>query len=250
MSRRVLGRPATGDTLAAVPDNLQTGRSGSLSPVTTTSRRDAVMREIRRAIVVGTFSPGEKLTENSLAASLDVSRPTMREAVAQLAQDGLLVQEPYRGLRVADLNPLAIMEMARTRVALDMLAAEEILADESGRRLDLVRQAWSTYTRLPLDADPLDAHEAHVAFHRNLWAASENSMLLRLWPVTEAHLTIVLAYDQVTRHDPRRAHDVHERIVRALEARDLRKVRAAVVAHTVDSAQEIADAVARESAAS
>jgi DNA-binding GntR family transcriptional regulator len=243
--------PGDGDTLRVVSDDLRTSRSGSLSPVTTTSRRDAVMHEIRRAIVMGNLSPGQKLTENSLAASLNVSRPTMREAVAQLAQDGLLVQEPYRGLRVADLNPVAIMEMARTRVALDMLAAEEILADSTGHRLDLVQQAWTTYRRVPLDTDPLEAHEAHVAFHRNLWAASENSMLLRLWPVTEAHLTIVLAYDQATRHDPRRAHDVHERIVRALQGGDLHEVRAALVAHTVDSAQVIADSVARaQSAAS
>jgi DNA-binding GntR family transcriptional regulator len=243
--------PGDGDTLRVVSDDLRTSRSGSLSPVTTTSRRDAVMHEIRRAIVMGNLSPGQKLTENSLAASLNVSRPTMREAVAQLAQDGLLVQEPYRGLRVADLNPVAIMEMARTRVALDMLAAEEILADSTGHRLDLVQQAWTTYRRVPLDTDPLEAHEAHVAFHRNLWAASENSMLLRLWPVTEAHLTIMLAYDQATRHDPRRAHDVHERIVRALQGGDLHEVRAALVAHTVDSAQVIADSVARaQSAAS
>jgi DNA-binding GntR family transcriptional regulator len=198
------------------------------------------MTEIRRAIVLGTFSPGEKLTENSLAASLNVSRPTMREAVAQLAQDGLLVQEPYRGLRVADLNPVAVMDIARTRVALDMLAAEEILADPTGHRLDLVRRAWADYEQLPLNADPIQAHEAHVAFHRNLWVASENSLLLRLWPVTEAHLTIVLAQDQATRDDPKRAHEVHERLVDAILAGDLRKVRRALIVHTIDSARELA----------
>jgi DNA-binding GntR family transcriptional regulator len=121
-----------------------------------------------------------------------------------------------------------------------MLAAEEILADSSGRRLDLVRQAWTEYDRLPLDAGPIEAHDAHVRFHRQLWVASENVMLLRLWPVTEAHLTILLAHDQVTRDDPRRAHDVHERMVTAILGGDLTEIRAAVVAHTVDSAQEIA----------
>jgi DNA-binding GntR family transcriptional regulator len=231
-----------------VPDNQQ-ARSSALTPVITTSRRDAVMAEIRRAIVLGTFSPGEKLTENSLAASLSVSRPTMREAVAQLSQDGLLIQEPYRGLRVADLDPVAIMDIARTRVALDMLAAEEILADKTGHRLDLVRQAWAAYDTLPLDAEPLQAHDAHVAFHRNLWVASENTLLLRLWPVTEAHLTIVLAHDQATRDDPRRAHEVHERLVDAILDGDLKKVRKALVAHTIDSAAELAAQLKRTSSA-
>jgi DNA-binding GntR family transcriptional regulator len=124
--------------------------------VATISRRDGVMNEIRRAIILGALKPGEKLTENRLSTALNVSRPTMREALAQLSQEGLLVQEPYRGLRVADLDAGAIMDIARTRVALDMLAVEGILADPTDRRLDLVRQAWEEYDRLPFDADPVE----------------------------------------------------------------------------------------------
>ncbi|MFT4164865.1 MAG: GntR family transcriptional regulator [Microlunatus sp.] len=210
-----------------------------LSPVASVSRRDAVMNEIRRAIVLGALKPGEKLTENRLSASLSVSRPTMREALTQLAQEGLLIQEPYRGLRVADLDAKAIIDIAHTRVALDMLAAEAIMADASGQRLQIVRDAWDDYNRLPIDADPVTAHESHITFHRRIWEASENSLLIRLWPVTEAHLTIALAQDQATRHDPRRAHDVHERIVDALVGGDLDQVGAALVAHTIDSAEEL-----------
>ncbi len=215
--------------------------ASGLVPVATISRRDGVMNEIRRAIILGTLKPGEKLTENRLSAALNVSRPTMREALAQLSQEGLLVQEPYRGLRVADLDAGAILDIARTRVALDMLAVEDILADPTDRRLDLVRQAWEDYDRLPFDADPVEAHEAHVAFHRRIWAASENTLLIRLWPVTEAHLTIVLAQDQATRDDPRRAHDVHKLLVDAIFSRDLDRVHAAQIAHTMDGARELVE---------
>jgi len=219
-----------------------------LAPVSSISRRDGVMNEIRRAIILGTIKPGEKLTENKLSAALNVSRPTMREALAQLSQEGLLVQEPYRGLRVADLDANAILDIARTRVALDMLAVEGILADPTGHRLDWVRKAWEEYDRLPFDADPVVAHESHVAFHRRIWAASENTLLIRLWPVTEAHLTIVLAQDQATRDDPRRAHDVHKLLVDAIFSRDLDQVHAALIAHTMDSAEELVG-ILRETAA-
>jgi DNA-binding GntR family transcriptional regulator len=207
-----------------------------LAPISSISRRDGVMTEIRRAVVVGTLKPGEKLTENRLAAALNVSRPTIREALTQLAQEGLLVQEPYRGLRVADLDAGAIMDVARTRVALDMLAVEGILDDPSGRRLARVQAAWDEYERLPFDADPFEAHEAHIAFHRAIWAASENTLLVRLWPVTEAHITILLAQDQATRNDPRRAHDVHKLLVDAIVSRDLDRVHQALIVHTMDSA--------------
>jgi DNA-binding GntR family transcriptional regulator len=197
------------------------------------------MHEIRRAIVLGTLKPGEKLTESRLAAALNVSRPTIREALTQLAQEGLLIQEPYRGLRVADLDPNAIMDIARARVALDMLAVEEILSDPTDRRLERVRAAWNELDRLSLDADPVEAQEAHAAFHRAIWAASENTLLIRLQPVTEAHITIVIAQDQAIRDNPRRAHDEHKRLAEAIFSRDLDEVRKALTVHTIDSAKEL-----------
>lgn len=215
------------------------GAAPALSPVASVSKRDAVINEIRRAIVLGNLTPGEKITESRLSLLLRVSRPTIREAINQLAQEGLLVQAPYSGMRVADLEPQAILDIARTRVALDMLAVTDILADPSGRRLELVQEAWLEFDRLADDADPLEAHEAHIGFHRRIWQASENRLLVRLWPVTEAHLTIALASDQATRADPRRAHTVHERLVEAILSGDLDAVHAALLRHTMDSAEEL-----------
>lgn len=211
----------------------------TLAPVQSMSRRDSAITAIRRGIVAGTLRPGEKLTENQLSTSLNVSRPTMREALAQLAQEGLLVQEPYRGLRVADVDPTMIMDAARTRMALDTLAIGDILADSTGSRMEQVEAAWREYDRLPMDADAIEAHEAHVAFHRRIWEASHNSMLIRLWPVTEAQLTILLAHDQRTRHDPRRAHDVHEAIIVAMRTGETDRIQEALEVHTMASAREL-----------
>jgi DNA-binding GntR family transcriptional regulator len=210
-----------------------------MSPVASVSRRDGVINEIRRAVIRGTIKPGEKLTEVQLSEWLNVSRPTVREALNQMAQEGLLVQEPYRGLRVATLDSATIMDLANTRMALDMLAASAIVEDSSGRRLDKVEQSWAEYSQVEMDPDPVVRHESHVAFHRSLWAASENAMLLRLWPVTEAHLTIILAQDQAARADPVRAHRVHEKLVQAIRTKDLKVIRKAFMEHTMRSAKEL-----------
>jgi DNA-binding GntR family transcriptional regulator len=210
-----------------------------MSPVASVSRRDGVINEIRRAVVLGTIKPGEKLTEVQLSEWMNVSRPTVREALNQMAQEGLLVQEPYRGLRVATLDSAAIMDLANTRMALDMLAATAIVQDESGRRLRMVEESWAEYSRVEMDPDPIIRHESHVAFHRKLWAASENELLLRLWPVTEAHLTIILAQDQAARADPVRAHRVHEKLVDAIRTRDLKVIEKAFAEHTIRSAEEL-----------
>src|SRR5690242_612850 len=122
--------PATADSARATPSG-----GAALLPVASTTRRDGVIAEIKRGIVLGTLQPGEKLTEAQLSSSLSVSRPTVREALNQLAQEGLIVQEPYRGLRVASLDAKALVDIAEARVAIDMQAMTAILADASGRRL-------------------------------------------------------------------------------------------------------------------
>ena len=211
----------------------------ALAPVASVSRREAVVAQIRRGIVVGALRPGDKLTELSLAADLQVSRATVREALGQLAREGLVVSEPYRGLRVADLDAAALRDLARTRAALDVLAAEGILADPTGVRLDAVRRAWRTFEATAFDDDPVVRHEGHLAFHRAVWSAAENVVLDQLWPVIEAHMTIALAQDQAVRHDPERSHRLHRALLDALESGDEARVEATFREHTITSADEL-----------
>ena len=211
----------------------------ALAPVASISRREAVVAQIRRGIVVGALCPGDKLTELALAADLQVSRATVREALGQLAREGLVVSEPYRGLRVADLDVAALRDLARTRVALDALAAGAILADGSGRRLRTVQRAWSAFETTAFDADPVVRHDGHLAFHRAIWSAAENVVLDQLWPVISAHMTIALAQDQAARHDPERSHRLHRALVDALQSGDEARVAATFREHTITSADEL-----------
>jgi DNA-binding GntR family transcriptional regulator len=218
--------------------------TGRLRMAAATPQRGAVVTHIRRAVVLGTLRPGDKLREVALAAELGVSRPTLREALNLLVQDGLLVQEPYRGFSVTRLEPDAVRDLARTRVPLDLIAVDAILQDTTGTRLDRVRDAWTEFDRLSRHPDPLVQHDAHVAFHHALWAASDNTMLLRLWPVTEALVTIALAQDQATRADPRRAHDIHHRLFDAILGGDRSTIEEQLHRHTIEGAQEFLDTLA------
>jgi DNA-binding GntR family transcriptional regulator len=215
------------------------GLRPALAPVASVSRREAVLAQIRRGIVVGALRPGDKLTELALAADLRVSRATVREALGQLAREGLVISEPYRGLRVADLDEPALRDLARTRAALDVLAAQGILADPSGRRLAAVRAAFVQFEATAFDDDPVVRNEGHLAFHRALWAAAQNVVLDQLWPVISAHMTIALAQDQAVRHDPERSHRLHRELVDALEGGDATTVERTFRAHTITSTDEL-----------
>ena len=210
-----------------------------LEPVSSITRREAVITEIRRGIVLGALRPGEKLTEVALAASLQVSRATVREALGQLGREGLLTFEPYRGLRVAELDAAALRDLAATRVALDRMAIQAILADPTGRRMAALTTAWTVFEAQIFDSDPVSRHDAHLAFHQAIWSASENVLLAQLWPVVEAHMTIALAEDQRARPNPERSHRIHTALVAAIVDRDLDRIETALQAHTVATANEL-----------
>lgn len=205
-----------------------------------TERRQRVVDEIKRRIILGEILPGQRIIEAELTSSLDVSRPTAREALNQMARDGFLIQEAYRGLRVADIHVDSLLEIARVRVALDTEAINEILADTSGRRMADLERVWERFESAGVDSDPLVLHEAHVRFHRGIWEAADNYLLMRIWPVVEAQMTLILAYDQFTRRDARRAHAIHAALMVAIRSGDAERIRTALDIHTMDSAQELA----------
>ncbi|WP_181272661.1 GntR family transcriptional regulator [Brevibacterium oceani] len=222
----------------------RTGRavhySSARPPVSNTERRQRVIDEIKRRIVLGELTPGQRIIEAELTSSLEVSRPTAREALNQMARDGFLIQEAYRGLRVANIEVESLLEIARVRVALDTEAIDEILDDASGERLARLEEIWKRFESESSAADPLAAHEAHICFHRGIWEAADNYLLMRIWPVVEAQMTIVLAYDQFTRRDSGRAHAIHAAFMRAIRSGDRARIRTALDVHTMDSAQELA----------
>lgn len=228
---------------------MMTSRSAGVGQVAGLSRRDGAIKEIRRAIVLGNLVPGEKITEVGLASQLGVSRPTLREALNQLAREGLLVQEPYRGMHVAELSPEEHLDLAHTRHAVDMLAVDSILSDPHGQRMAALDEYWADFAAVEKHPDPLIRHEAHVAFHRGIWEASENQVLLRLWPVIEAHITIALAQDQAIRSDPNRALTQHHALMDALHSGDRDTVDRAFREHTIHSAEELLEIMGAQAAA-
>lgn len=206
-----------------------------------TDLRQKVVDSVKRRIVLGQLRPGDRVTEAELTESLWVSRPTAREALNQLARIGYLVQEAYRGHRVGALSPDRVLEIAHIRTLLDQEAAEAVIADRSGRALGQLGAAWERYRALASDEDPVVRHEEHIAFHRALWEAAGNSFLMTLWPAFEAEMTLLLAHEQHVRHDEDRALALHEGIVAAIRTGDQDRVSEALGAHTIVSAQDLAE---------
>ncbi|MCC6309838.1 MAG: GntR family transcriptional regulator, partial [Trueperaceae bacterium] len=81
-----------------------------------------VYLHLRHELLSGTLAPGTWLREQELAEALKVSRTPVREAVRQLAQEGLVVMEPNRGVRVPNLSLAEAVHTYAVREPLEAMA--------------------------------------------------------------------------------------------------------------------------------
>lgn len=89
-----------------------------------TPLRHAVTDAIRDRIVDGSYPPGSRLFEETIASELGVSRNPIREAFQVLAAEGFIELEPRRGASVASIDGRRAAEIFEVRAALEGLMAE------------------------------------------------------------------------------------------------------------------------------
>jgi DNA-binding GntR family transcriptional regulator len=131
---------------------------------------EQVHRRLLDAISDCELAPGTRLTQEELAASLNVSRQPVLQALRLLRKEGFVIDAGRRGLMVAPLDPEAIRHIYEVRSVLDGLAAR--LAALAGAKLDegLIadgrRAAAGTRIGTMIDAD--------LKFHNAIYSASGN----------------------------------------------------------------------------
>ncbi|GLZ79873.1 GntR family transcriptional regulator [Actinorhabdospora filicis] len=138
-----------------------------------TPRRDHAHATLKRRIVEAAYLPGHRLVERDLAEELDLSRIPLREALRQLAAEGLVVTVPGKGTIVAPVTPDDVRDLFDVREALEGLAARlaaERATDEGRARLrECVERAR--------DVRGAEQINARADFHDELVALSGNALL-------------------------------------------------------------------------
>ena len=103
------------------------GRSNStLLGLEKKSLREQALAALRTAITSGELEPGRHLVETELSEMLQISRGTLREALRQLEQEGLLSAGARGRLSVRHLDAKEIRDIFSVRAALESLAARSL----------------------------------------------------------------------------------------------------------------------------
>lgn len=194
---------------------------------------------IRESIFEGLAPPGTALREVELAASLDVSRGSVREGLAILEREGLVRSEWHRGARVIELSPVDVDEVYTVRAALERAAVRAAAANATPDRLAELSGLVNAMERaLRAGADSPALLTLDMAFHDRVYETAGNGRLTEAWLGVRSQVYLF----QLTRirlgHDQYRSVVVeeHRNLVRLLAQGDTPGLAEAAEEH-VDSAR-------------
>lgn len=138
---------------------------------------DRTYQAILDAICQGTLMPGERLTQNSIAERLEVSRQPVGQALALLKARGFVAEAGRRGLVVVPLDPDLFKEIYQLRAAIDpmaaRLAAGRISIEDERVGREIIRSGIRACSGGKLDA----LVQADVDFHTWIYQLSGNRLV-------------------------------------------------------------------------
>lgn len=232
-----------------------------IQPIKKSTLVERLVAEVRGQITAGALAAGDPLpTEAKMAADFGVSRPLLREALAELRAEGFVETVSGRGTFVrhpteADLAQAFSRQLLlagsddgptadhlyEARRAIEVVAAELAAERATEDSLTTLRKLLRSMQDSRGDAAAYTA--ADVGFHVAIARASQNPIL----PTLLAPLATMIVKGMYESHDTSNAVELgisaHSKVLRAIERRDPAAARRAMTAHLNESRRVFPDHV-------
>lgn len=154
----------------------------------TTDRAERSADAIRELIVTGRLTPGQRLSEQAVSETLDVSRNTLREAFRILVHEGLLVRRPNAGVAVARPTLADVVDIYRVRRLIEVPALAAGDPAHPGART--MRDAVDAALAARLGGDWRDIAAANMRFHSGIVSLASSPRLDRVHANLSAELRL------------------------------------------------------------
>ena len=218
----------------------------TVEPLRRTSLVSEVVTLLREVIENQGLQPGDRLpTEAELVASLEVSRPVLREAVSQLESLGLIQVRRGLGMFVGDRSSLAgCLKLVRTALAVtprDLGQFTELRSalEHYGARRAAEQASDEDVAELETLCDEMDrpglSYEEAIgldfSFHRRLVQVSGNELMLNVMTVLQEFVVQAMLQTTPRPRDRSVSRRLHRAILEAVRRRDPEAAEAAMREH-------------------
>lgn len=205
---------------------------------------DKLREKIEEQIATGELSPGSSLDEATLVEQHGVSRTPVREALIQLAAQGLIEIRPRRGAVVTSIGPARLMEMFEVMGELEALCgrlAARRMKDSERAGLIAAHEACEK-ARAEQDSDTY--FYCNERFHAAIYAGSHNIFLAEQALLLHRRLRPYRRLQLRVRNRMGTSFKEHEAIVRSIMAGAADAAAVALRDHVVVQGERFGDLLA------
>jgi DNA-binding GntR family transcriptional regulator len=128
--------------------------------------RQHAYAQLRRAILAGDMSPGQRLVEEELASTFGVTRASLRGGLIDLTADGLVERIPNRGARVRVISLDEAVAITECRMALEGLCAAKAAERVTDEQAAQLRELAGQMSRAVADGEPVKYSALNRELHR------------------------------------------------------------------------------------
>jgi GntR family transcriptional regulator, trigonelline degradation regulator len=182
--------------------------------------REQVLDVLRREIVEQRFEPGQRLVERELIERLGVSRTTVREALRELAAEGLVTSIPQKGSIVAVPSMKEASEVYEVRALLEGAAAHQFAERADEEHVVALKRAFLAIEGAAAADDPKALLVAKDAFYDVLFDGCGNSIISQVIGGLHARVAVLRAASLQAAGRPAESVREISAIVEAVEQRD------------------------------
>lgn len=201
------------------------------NPVPVVTRRDHVVMALRRSILAGHIPPGTQLVESGLAAQFGVSRGLLREAIRELIESGLVVNRPYAGAFVTEINASILHDVYEVRRVMEREAYTRIWPSRDQSFRDELRLRFKLMMEAVESSDLSEEIRAEAHFHGLVYERCGNHLMPAIWQQMTQKIQLGFAICQITHAPKMNFEENHGRFLELALGDDLREMLTEIEVH-------------------
>jgi DNA-binding GntR family transcriptional regulator len=190
---------------------------------------------LRSHVVGGGVPPGGRLTEVRLSEALGLSRTTIRTALHQLANEGLVVQLPYTGWSVTQLSSVDAWELYTLRGSLEALAARLLTETLDTAKADQLRRALDALISACEKRDEVAIVDRDLGLHKLVVQLSGHSRLAAQYRLIEQQIRLYIIWSDRLMPSSEEIISTHRPIVEAILAGNSQSAESILRNHNEDA---------------
>lgn len=204
---------------------------------------NVVVSRLRDMIIEGRLAAGVRIHEGQICEQLGVSRTPLREALKVLAMEGLVDLIPSRGAMVRVLTAKDVRDMLTVLMSLERMAGEMTCQNATDEDVREVRRLHDEMLSFYKVRDRLQYFKRNQQIHSLLISLTGNESLALVHEILQSRMKRIRFIGDQREESWSAALTDHEEMMQALEARDGKRLSAAMVDHLERTWERIKNAI-------